>query len=228
MSYRARIRSKPRVLWRGVIETMNLFFKKYQNQIIAFLLILIIIVLVIFLILSYADFLKKRSAQSKEIPVRLKNYESKNFSFKLKYPEDLIEGKIKPEDQEKDPLMLKLVRENPPILILFWQEGLGIVANLIKQPLIEYLRDNVDRRYSVEFNDFKKEKQENLKIGNLDGFSVEFTFQDKEKEYREKIREIIIVRENNAYHLQCLAPVEEWSSAEKACQAIKKSFQFTP
>lgn len=201
------------------------FFKKHQSQLLIAFLGLIIIGLIIYVIFSYSDF-KKSSAKLKEKPIKLISYENKNFGFKLKYPEDFVEGKIKSEDQRKDPLMLKLFREDPPTLVLFWQEGLGIVANLIKQPLIEYLRDNVDRRYGAEFNDFKKERQENLKISNLDGFFIEFTFQDKEKKYREKIKEMIIIRESSAYHLQCLAPVERWLAAQKTCEVIRKNLQF--
>lgn len=208
--------------------SMNLFgklLKKYQSQLIIAILGLTIVGLIIYAIFSYSD-LKKSLAKPKEKPVKLISYENQDFGFKLKYPEDFVEGKIKSEDQQKDPLMLKLVREDPPALILLWQEGLGMVANLIKQPLIEYLRDNVDRRYGAEFNDFKKEKQENLKIGDLDGFFVEFTFQDQNKNYREKIREAIFVKNNDGYHLQCLAPVERWLPAEKACEAIENSFSW--
>lgn len=174
-------------------------------------------------------FITKKPWQEKPEPkkeVKLLDYQNDQFGFSLKYPENFVIGKIKEDDQKKDPLMAKLVRTDPPTLILVWKEGLGMVESLLKKPLLEYLKENVERKYKIDYKDFKLEKIEDAKLGNQDGFIAWFTFQDPNKKYREKIKLIATTKDKSGWYIQCQAPTEMWSEAEPACDAIKESFQF--
>lgn len=173
-------------------------------------------------------FLKKPwQKPAEKLPeVKLLDYEDTKYGFRLKYPEVFVVGKIAEKDQESDPLMLKLVRENPPTLVLYWKEGLGVVSAFIKQPIFDYLKGNIDRKYGAEYNDFKKEGLEDTTLAGLEAFTVWFTFQDPEKEYREKIKLTVAIKDNAGFYLQCMAPEEMWQFAEPACDKIKGSFEF--
>lgn len=158
--------------------------------------------------------------------VRLLDYEDQDYNFNLKYPEDLVRVKITEEDK-KNSIILRLLRINPPMLVNIWKEtGLGMVDMLIKKPLLEYLKTNLDKRYPAEFNDFKKEKIEDTKVAGLDAFTVWFTFQDKEKDYREKIKVFVFVKDKSAYYLNCMTPDVQWQYAEPSCDIIKNNFSF--
>lgn len=171
-----------------------------------------------------------RKNQSKPVEkppeVKLIAYEDKTFGFKLKYPEGFVVGKIAEKDQENDPLMLKLVRENPPTLVLYWKEGLGVVEAFIKKPLLEYLKDNIDRKFTAEYNDFKKEKVEETDLAGLSAFTVWFTFQDPKKSYREKIKLTVTQKNSVGYYLSCMAPEPMWEFAEPSCDIIKEGLEF--
>lgn len=159
--------------------------------------------------------------------VKLLDYESQEYGFKLKYPDDFIEGKIAEEDKNKNPIMLKLVSVEPPALATVWKEtGLGLLALYSKKPLLEILKANVDSMYPSKYNDFQKEKFEDSKLAGLDAFTVWFTFQDPDKDYREKIKLTVTIKDNIAYYLQCMAPVEMFTYAEPSCDLISTSLQF--
>lgn len=183
---------------------------------------------------SLPNWLNQRSASEGKsvagvkIEAPLTVYQSDQFKFTLKYPEGFVVGQISPEDQKKDPLMAKLIREEPPTLVLFWEEGLGMLNALIKKPTLEYLREQVDRRYSIEYKDFQKEKVEDTTLSGLPAFSVWFTFQDPDRTYREKIKLTVTTKDGKDYYLQCMAPVVMWEKAELSCNIIRENFQFLP
>ncbi len=170
-------------------------------------------------------FVKKESSKTE---VRLLNYQDDKFKFKVQYPEGFVLGRISPASQVKDPVMLKLVREEPPTLVLVWQEGLGVVGAFVKTPLLEYLQGQVDRKYKVDYHDFKKEKVERSQLAGLEAFIVWFTFQDPQKSYREKIKLTVTTRNNVGIYFQCQAPEAMWEYAEPSCDLVKNSFEFLP
>lgn len=186
--------------------------------------IFLLIILGIFLLINKPW--QNQSEEELKTEVKLLDYESQEYGFKLKYSEDFVQGKL-PQEQPKDPLMLKLVRIEPPTLVNIWKEsGLGILNLYIKKSLLEYLKNNLDTKYAKEYNDFQKEKMEDSKIAGLDAFTVWFTFQNKEKDFREKIKLTVTVKDNIAYYLQCMAPKEMFTYAEPSCDLISTNFQF--
>lgn len=190
-------------------------------------LIPIILILGIGIFLLIQKPWQSENGQVKSEEIKQVAYQSAEYGFKVKYPEGMVEGKIPEEQQKKDPIILKLVQVDPPLLVTIWQEqGLGILDMYVKKPLLEYLKGNVDRRYGAEYNDFKKEKLEDTKLAGLDAFTVWFTFQNKEKTYREKIKLAVTVKDKTAYYLQCMAPAEVWDTVEPSCDIIKDSFEF--
>lgn len=165
---------------------------------------------------------------SKSTPVKLVAHQSSEFGFKLQYPEGFVLGKV-PSEQKKNPIMLRLVRLEPPTLMTLWKEtGLGILDLTIKKPLLYYLKTNIDRKYSHDFQDFKKEKIEDTTLGDLEAFTAWFTFQDPQKSYREKIKLTVAEKDKQAWYLQCLAPEAMWELAEPSCDLVKNSFAFLP
>lgn len=187
--------------------------------------IIIFIGLGIFLLISKPWQSQSNSESQKE--VKMLDYESQEYGFKLKYSQDFILGKISEEDQKKNPMMLKLVRVEPPALATIWKEmGLGLLDLYSKKPLLEILKANIDGVYPSKYNDFQKEKLEDGKVTNFDAFTVWFTFRDKEKTYREKIKLSVFVKDKTAYYLQCMAPESQWQYAESSCDIIKDNFSF--
>lgn len=165
---------------------------------------------------------------AKEAEPKLITYEGKDYNLKLNYQDTFTQVKISDSEKQNDHTMLRLVRIDPPELITIWQEtGLGALDLLIKKPLLEYLKGSVDKRYSTDYNDFKKEKIEDTKVAGLDSFVVWFTFQDKAKSYREKIKLYVFVKDKVAYYLQCMSPESQWSHAEQSCDIVKDSFELS-
>lgn len=196
---------------------------------------IILFILFLFLLLGLGFFLwvkKPWSAftkeKSPEPEVKLLNYQDDRFKFKVQYPVGFVLGKISPASQVKDPVMLKLVREEPPTLVLVWQEGLGMVGAFVKTPLLQYLQEQIDRKYKVDYHDFKKEKVEKSQLAGLESFTVWFTFQDPQKSYREKIKLTVTTKNNVGVYLQCQAPEAMWDFAEPSCDVIKNNFEFLP
>lgn len=179
----------------------------------------------LFVTKPWLAFVKKEAPKSE---VKVLTYQDDKFKFKVQYPEGFVLGKISPESQVKDPVMLKLVRQEPPTLVLVWQEGLGMVGAFVKKPLLQHLRENIDRRYGSEYRDFKKEKVEDATLAGLPAFTVWFSFQDPQKTYREKMMFTATVIESKGYYLQCQAPEAMWDYAEPSCNLIKANFEFLP
>ncbi len=168
-----------------------------------------------------------QQAEAQKTIWKLVDYENEDDGLKIKYPDTFVTGKIAEESKKKEGILFKLVRTNPPTLITVWQEtGLGMVEAYVKQPLLEYLKGNVERSYKVNFNDYKQEKIEDDKLAGSDAFTVWFTFQDKQKDYREKIKQSVAVKDKTAYYFQCMAPENVWYQAEPGCNIARDNLEL--
>lgn len=182
----------------------------------------------VFFLLRTRPWLRFKRSVSKPPAVKVLDYQDEVAKIRLKYPEGFNVGQLSQENRDQDLLLLKLVRVEPPTLVISWFEGLGLLEAFTKRPLLEQLKDNVERRYSAEYKDFKKEKIEGTTLAGLPAFTVWFTFQDPKKTYREKIRLTVTVKESKGIYLQCQAPEAMWDFAEPSCDLIKNSFAFLP
>jgi len=154
------------------------------------------------------------------------DYTDPSGEVSLKHPSSFVLGKVPEGEDGKEQFGFRLVRVNPPTLVRVWKEGLGVVAAFVHQPLLDYLKNNLNRRYASEFPDYSPEKLEGTVWRDLPAFSAWFTFQDPQKSYREKIRLTVVVKEQTAYYLQCMAPEGVWEHAEPSCDLIQNNFQF--
>ncbi|EKD56178.1 MAG: hypothetical protein ACD_58C00278G0001 [uncultured bacterium] len=194
----------------------------------------IIYLIVIILIIALGTFLlikkswqNKSDGQIKGVEINLLDFDDKDNLFKLKYPDDMVIAKLTDEQKKKDQIVFQLVQpkvgERNSVLI---EKGLGVVEAFIKQPLLEYMKGNIDLKFGTSFSDYKKEKVEDSKLAGLDAFTVWFTYMDQDKNYRQKIKMSVTVKDKTGYYLICQGPEEIWSRIEPSCDIIKDNFSF--
>lgn len=191
------------------------------------------IVIPIILIISIGIFVlitkpwNRSKEQVKGAQITLLDFEDKDNLFKLKYPDDMVIAKLTDGQKKKDKIVFQLVQpeigERNSVLI---EKGLGIVEAFIKQPLLEYLKGNVDIKFGTSFSDYKKERVENTKLAELDAFTVWFTYMDEVKNFRQKIKMSVTVKDKTGYYLICQGPEAIWSQIEPSCDIIKDNFSF--
>lgn len=188
--------------------------------------IILIIALGVFLVVK-KPWQNKSDGQVKGVQVNLLDFEDKDNLFTLKYPDTMVIANLTDEQKKNDKIVFQLVQpdigERVSVLI---EKGLGMVENFIKKPLLEYMKDNIDKKFKVSFADYKKEKVEDSKLAGLDAFTVWFTFQDPDKDYRQKIKMIVTTKDKTGYYLICQGPEEIWSQIEPSCDIIKDNFSF--
>lgn len=192
---------------------------------------LIILVLIIIIIIVYI--ITKELTQNKSEPeikgtkTELLTYTNEENGFRLKYPGNFVIGNIPEKEDNKDPIIIRLVSPEPAGVIMLKKEsGLGALNLFVKKPLLEYLKSNIDKRYEIEYNDFKKERVEEIKLAGLDAFTVWFTFQDPDVKDKERIKLTVTVKDNVGYYIQCMAPVKTWSQTDESCNQVIESFEF--
>lgn len=194
--------------------------------------IILIIIVTLITALGVFLFIKKpwqnrSDGQVKGAQVNLLDFEDKDNLFKLKYPDDMVIAKLTDEQKKKDKIVFQLVQPNigERVSVLI-EKGLGMVEAFIKQPLLDNLKGNIDKRFGSSFTEYKKEKVEDSKLAGLDAFTVWFTYMDDVKNFRQKIKMSVTVKDKTGYYLICQGPEEIWSQIEPSCDIIKDNFSL--
>jgi|GEM_PF-3214267 len=200
----------------------------FTKQTILYLIpVFLLITLGIFLAINKPWQKDTSQGQVKGQEIKLLDFEDKENLFKLKYPDYMVQASLTDEQKKKDKIVFQLVRpeigERNSVLI---ERGLGIVEAFIKQPLLENMKSNIDQKFGMSFQDYKKEKVEGGKLAGQDAFTVWFNYHDSQKNYRQKVKMTVSVKDKIGYYLICQGPEEIWSQIEPDCDLIKDNFQF--
>ncbi|MCA9388924.1 hypothetical protein KC644_04195 [Candidatus Berkelbacteria bacterium] len=149
----------------------------------------------------------------------------KERGFKINYPSTFTPKEIL--DKDKDEVSLEIVQPAPQLTVTVWQEsGLGLLETFSSQPLLQQLRDNVDRRFSSAYPEIEKEGVNGVDLAGQEAFSVQLTFRRPKALNRERMHLTVTTRNESAYYVQCLTPVADWDEVKELCLAITGSFEF--
>ena len=158
----------------------------------------------------------------------LLEYSNLGEGLTLRYPQGFVQGQISAADRAERNMLLKLVRLDPPALVLAWkEEGLGVITTLQNTGILGVLTNNFNRRKANLYADYQQTNTQDVVIDGNRARHFRFSFQDFAKDYREQGRFTILVKGQDAYYTLCQAPVEKWPEAIESCEQIMSSWKFT-
>lgn len=185
--------------------------------------LIVILTLVAIVLVGYFYFAPN---DPKTPPLLLEDHHiDQDRGFEIDYPSSFLPQVIAEDDAAE--VSLEIEQSSPELMVTVWQEsGLGLLETFSSKPLLKQLRDNVDRRFTSAYPKIEKEGVKDAILGGEEAFSVQLTFLRPKASSRERMFLTVTTKNDSAYYVQCLGPVDDWDRASEACFAITQSFKF--